>query len=105
VPTLLAVWRMFTHWLLRPRRPDAADMRRWERTVRNWHALDALSVFLLMFFEGAVAGMAETRMVNAAAWLGVVGFLFVPCAAASWGSAVYLRRANRMSQSEQTRES
>ena len=101
VPMLFLVWRMFMHWQGRPPHPGTAGHKRQINAIRNWHALDAFSLLMLMFFEGAVALMAEGETVSAAAWSGVFAFLFAPYVLVSFCSRIFLVRAKRLARPEE----
>lgn len=94
-PMVYLVIGMYLSWLERPVAPAPGKGKPFARLIRNWHALDLFAQFLLMFFEGAMAAMAQARVTSWPAYLGVFGFLYVPYCLLSVGARVYLLRAKR----------
>ena len=91
-PILALVWGMFVLSSERPAPRKGDDRRRSDASARNWHALSLLALFILLFFEGAVVALAQSRNTTVRVWLLVAGLLFGPYLALSAWAHTYLRR-------------
>jgi hypothetical protein len=76
LPVFVLLWWMF---VLSARRPEAPPGDHQTRNrITNWHALGIVACLFLMVFEAGVAGMAESRVANAAVWAAFVACTYVP---------------------------
>lgn len=93
-PMLALVWTMFRISQERPADGEREPAKRL-RCERNWHALTLLSLLVLMFFQGAVAAMAQDRHATLQGWALMMRMFLVPYAAISACAHAYLRKAAR----------
>jgi len=91
-PILVLVWNMFLASTERSAHERRGRERKADALVRNWHALNLLALFILMFFEGAVAAFAQDKNTALFKWLCTLAFLFLPYLLVSAWAHTYLRR-------------